>query len=535
MGAASISPSGSAGTAGVLRVELLAARNLPPAVLGSLLAWTPSYSSAFAVCSLRGRRFASRVVERELNPTWKQAGALPVPLPSEQDVLQTVGFPGGGGRRPLSDASPSNNSSNSKRKAADEEEPLPYHPCAPELLVEVFHRPERQPSSPSASIDANASSAEPNEVAPGDKRIGVVVVPLLPCLLSASSSHRAWFSLAEPNEDGHGHGHGHGPQRDAGQIQLALNYDAGGDRGNDALEPRKGDVVRLAGFGGAEYYSKLLPPTARLEVVEVFQDQILVQCKSREGWTLSFELHRNLVHVEKRPSRLRDATSSLQGQMVRARHSRVFASGEKLWRALPDLQREQLARSYAFAAFSGAAVTQAVTTSAHQTMTRGLGAGAAAVLSTTTQACASVQSEFVRVYWSVEGDDVGGSAKARGRIVAAFTSADRLALDGQEDYEDEDEDEAGATEESDQEQQSEQEQDADVPEQLLCPITGCAMADPVVAADGHSYERAAIEQWFATSDRSPMTGARMPTTQVFPNVTLRQLSEEVRARRHRRP
>lgn len=530
--------------AGVLRVEVLAARNLPPAVLGSLLKWTPSYSNPYVVASLRGARFVSRVVEHELNPSWKETGVLPVPLPSEQDVLQTVGFPDGGGKRRPDDrgkgvrdrkesvASPP---SSVRSAASDAPDDGDYHPCAPELLVEVFHRAdEDKPASPSASASAGAV----NDLELADKRIGAVVVPLLPCLLSASSSHRAWYALVDTDEAN--------PQRDAGQIQLSLNFDAGSSdksdssSANSVLEPRRGDVIRLAGFGGAEYYSKVLSPTARLEVVDVFQDQILAQCKSHEGWMLSFELHRNLVHVEKRPSRIRDATSTLQGQMIRARHSRVFAAGEKLWRALPDMQRDQLARSYAFATFSTSQVAGTLSTSANRTMTMGFGAGAAALLAGTSSTYVSVQQEFVRTYWSDEQDDAGGSHKARGRIVSAFTSADRLALEGQEDYDDEDDDlsvdrdSLGDTEDDDDDVDGDADESVDVPEQLLCPITGCAMKDPVVAADGHSYEREAILQWFATSDKSPLTGARMPTTQVFPNFTLRQLSEEVQARRRRK-
>jgi hypothetical protein len=37
------------------------------------------------------------------------------------------------------------------------------------------------------------------------------------------------------------------------------------------------------------------------------------------------------------------------------------------------------------------------------------------------------------------------------------------------------------------------------PDEYLCPITGEMMSDPVIALDGHSYERSAIEKWFKTS------------------------------------
>lgn len=44
------------------------------------------------------------------------------------------------------------------------------------------------------------------------------------------------------------------------------------------------------------------------------------------------------------------------------------------------------------------------------------------------------------------------------------------------------------------------------------------MADPVVAADGHTYERACIEQWFSTGNTtSPYTNEPLANTHVNPN------------------
>ncbi|GLC43802.1 hypothetical protein PLESTM_001521000 [Pleodorina starrii] len=64
------------------------------------------------------------------------------------------------------------------------------------------------------------------------------------------------------------------------------------------------------------------------------------------------------------------------------------------------------------------------------------------------------------------------------------------------------------------------------PEELLCPITQELMEDPVVAADGHSYERAAITRWFAGRQgraTSPMSGAALPHTHLTPNYALRKI------------
>jgi hypothetical protein len=62
---------------------------------------------------------------------------------------------------------------------------------------------------------------------------------------------------------------------------------------------------------------------------------------------------------------------------------------------------------------------------------------------------------------------------------------------------------------------------------FCCPVTKEVMKDPVVAADGHSYERCAIEAWLRRSRLSPATGAAMQAAgrrrQVLPNHTLRRV------------
>jgi len=60
------------------------------------------------------------------------------------------------------------------------------------------------------------------------------------------------------------------------------------------------------------------------------------------------------------------------------------------------------------------------------------------------------------------------------------------------------------------------------PHDFTCPITTEVMTDPVMAADGHSYERSAMERWFATKSTSPLTGEELDFTRLFPNHTLRR-------------
>ncbi len=49
------------------------------------------------------------------------------------------------------------------------------------------------------------------------------------------------------------------------------------------------------------------------------------------------------------------------------------------------------------------------------------------------------------------------------------------------------------------------------------------MENPVIAADGHSYEREAITRWLQTGRMiSPMTGEKLPNREIRENTTLKK-------------
>lgn len=56
---------------------------------------------------------------------------------------------------------------------------------------------------------------------------------------------------------------------------------------------------------------------------------------------------------------------------------------------------------------------------------------------------------------------------------------------------------------------------------FTCAISQEIMEDPVVATDGHSYERASIREWLAGNDTSPMTGERLANKTLTPNRNLK--------------
>eukprot|EP00887_Chlorella_sp_A99_P006663 scaffold3.g6663.t1 len=68
------------------------------------------------------------------------------------------------------------------------------------------------------------------------------------------------------------------------------------------------------------------------------------------------------------------------------------------------------------------------------------------------------------------------------------------------------------------------------------------MEDPVIAADGHTYERASIQEWLELeakraaaegrppAPRSPMTNEPLAHSQLTPNHALRAAIAEARSR-----
>ena len=59
---------------------------------------------------------------------------------------------------------------------------------------------------------------------------------------------------------------------------------------------------------------------------------------------------------------------------------------------------------------------------------------------------------------------------------------------------------------------------------LVCRLTGQRLADPVIAADGHTYERERLMAWLRQgSALSPATGQPLCTGAVRPNFAVREL------------
>merc|ERR1711977_810391 len=69
-----------------------------------------------------------------------------------------------------------------------------------------------------------------------------------------------------------------------------------------------------------------------------------------------------------------------------------------------------------------------------------------------------------------------------------------------------------------------------LPSAFFCPITKEVMKYPVIAADGHTYEREAIKKWLHEHKTSPTTNLVLRHTHVIPNHSLKSAIQEYEER-----
>jgi len=65
-----------------------------------------------------------------------------------------------------------------------------------------------------------------------------------------------------------------------------------------------------------------------------------------------------------------------------------------------------------------------------------------------------------------------------------------------------------------------------IPQDFYCPITNMLFVDPVVATDGNTYERGAIEIWLKEHDKSPLTNEKLMNKMLTPNTILKKLMND---------
>jgi serine/threonine protein kinase len=69
---------------------------------------------------------------------------------------------------------------------------------------------------------------------------------------------------------------------------------------------------------------------------------------------------------------------------------------------------------------------------------------------------------------------------------------------------------------------------------LQCPITMELFRDPVLAQDGHTYERQAIEEWIGRNGTSPMTRQPLSIEHLIPNRAIQQVVDNFETFMHQK-
>ncbi len=68
-----------------------------------------------------------------------------------------------------------------------------------------------------------------------------------------------------------------------------------------------------------------------------------------------------------------------------------------------------------------------------------------------------------------------------------------------------------------------------IPDSFYCPITQTIMTDPVICPEGHTFERAAIEEWISKNPTNPITRRELQAFRLRPNRALKDSIDKIRS------
>jgi hypothetical protein len=334
------------------------------------------------------------------------------------------------------------------------------------LTVSIFHNPEFGRVNKLSGFLSGDSD---------DMFLGVASVDLTSLFNGKISTLDRWLPL-----------HGNSPDS-RGSVRIVCEYEP------SDIPPKYGDTVNFTRFcHPRDLYP--LEPGRPYKVDQVNGDIVLLSYQSPEGWVLSFQAHKNmLICKDRHVSALDSAQDELQ------------TLGERL-------------------AYSPLVST--VTETAERVLDEGIvgvaGDIAKGGLSLVDRWFKGGLDTIIHDLQDVTNIDGRHNPDAGERLELSspLPSSASLPIDTND-----------AEEEiSPYLVENEEDEDKALPNMPPCPITGFPMVEPVVAADGHTYERAAIARWLKTSDKSPMTGSVLLHKELVPNYGLMSSVQEAAVR-----
>ncbi len=328
----------------------------------------------------------------------------------------------------------------------------------PILTVAVFHASEGGKTL--KFPDKSQASGDSD-----DKFLGMTAIDLTELITGKIRSYDEWLSL-------------NGSKSDRAEIRIYCEYEPSDGR------IQAGDMVRFTDYcHPADIYPLLTGK--KYKVAEVEGDDVIVSHVTPEGWMTSFCAHRNMLICEERHV---DAIDVAHGELAsitaRLAHSPLMETLSQTVQRLPD---EGLVNVGVDAVRGGAHL-----------LTRWLENGFGTALGDIAYAT-NWDGRFnpdiadTLSTTSLEDDDASSRRQEAlpedRKLPAAEVVLDTPDIEP-------------------------------LPNMPSCPITGEPMREPVVAADGHTYERSAIARWLQASDKSPLTGSVLLHKNLVPNYML---------------
>jgi hypothetical protein len=341
----------------------------------------------------------------------------------------------------------------------------------PILTVAMFHAMAYDNSEKYPTKKQQMSSGDSDE-----PFLGMTSLDVTPLLTGKAVTLDKWLPLTGMSNDSNDRHSASSRRKRRGTVRIVVEYEASDP------PPRPGDVVRFSRFcDAADLYP--VPPCDAYRVEEVNSDNVILSYTTPEGWLCSFQAHRFMLICEERH----------QGAVEIAQES-VASIAERLGQSplihtvvetVDRLPQEGIVSVGVDAVRGGASLLE-----------RWLKGGVETVAHDVVFA-----TNWDGRFSNTPGGPAGSAQQAQ--TPASVAPSDRVGRLKVPDDEDDDEDQGDA-----------------LPGMPCCPITGEPMINPVVAADGHTYERSAIARWLQTSDKSPLTGAVLAHKDLVPNYML---------------
>lgn len=335
---------------------------------------------------------------------------------------------------------------------------------SPILTVAIFHANDRGSTLKFPTKGGRGASGDSDDVF-----LGMTCVDLTRVITGKIGTFDEWLFLQ-------------GTSSAKASVRIVCEYET-----SDA-PPQPGDIVKFTDFCNPTDLYPVVSVGRLYTVQEIDGDEVLISYTSVEGWVSTFQVHRfMLICVERHHSVMDKCQDELASFRERIAHSPMVHVVQQSVERIPD---EGLLNIGVDVLQNGASLLSRWWQNGIETTAQDL------TFATNWDGRHNPSTTDSLATTSMEADESDRGTTTVPALIgtekapASELDASRLAV-----------------------------LEA-LPNMPPCPITGEPMRDPVVAADGHTYERFAIARWLTDSNKSPLTGAILSHKDLVPNYML---------------